>query len=188
MASTEIDLGTVVVSAAVSTGVSAVVGLVVTGIRIGREARVKLRLDAMDEVHEIVGEMLSKVIKFQAGLEPGRDSETTWWKEDCMWASRVLLASRRLRWIRRKLINRQLRWLVGSLAFSLAQAQPESDPQITTGTAHSWQVNSARGATSERQAKHLSRPGALEAVLRGERDSRDVRLLKLVLRWLARSW
>ncbi|AHH98638.1 hypothetical protein [Kutzneria albida] len=192
MATTEFDLGTVLVSAGVSVGVSTLAGLVVTGIRVGRETRVKRRLEARDEardqVHEIVGEVLVKVIKFQAGLAEGRDWESTHWIEDYIWASRILTASRPLGRLRRILIHWQLRWLVGPLAFSLAEATPEPDPHLATGQALWWQIKSSREIESAQQRQQLFRPGGLETILRGERDSRDVRLLKGILSWLARSW
>ncbi len=188
MASTTFDLGTVIVSAIVSFGVSAIVGLVVTGIKLGREARVTRRLEARDRVHDIAGERLATVIKFRAGFQPHRVWEATRWIEDYMWASRILVASRRLGWLRRSLINRQLRWLVGDLAFSLAEVRPEPDPQTATGYAIWWQAKSIRRVNSDREAEKLFRLGALEAVLRGERDSKDVRLLKWTLWWLTRAW
>lgn len=171
-----------------TTAISTAVTLVVATWKVGREEKAKRSAAAREEVHGIVGEVLSEVIGFRAGFGGHRVWGSTLWVSDYTWASRILIAARRLNWIRRHVMRSQLRWLVGSLAFNLAEAQPEPEPQSAMGKAMWWQVKSRREVTSEREAERLFRPGALEMVLRGEHDSKDVRLLEHVLRWLARSW
>lgn len=101
-------------------------GLILASWRVDREERAKRRALAQDRVEEAASELLGEAVAYQAGLESGR-LDASRWMDDYLWASRVLVASRGLGRIRRWLLDRRVKELVGPVAFALALAKPASE-------------------------------------------------------------
>jgi hypothetical protein len=176
---TDFDLAAVVGSAVVS----AVVSLGITSWKVGQEERAKRRFAAKDSVSEAVGEVLEQVTAYKFEMGSRRSEETSHWISDSLWARKVLAASKRLGWVRRRLIEVRLRRLVGPVAFELAVAKPTADPGTATVEAIFFQVKQSRaGKYPEGQPL-----GMLDVALTLAPDSREVAKLHRQLKRLGKA-
>ncbi|MCP2248751.1 hypothetical protein [Lentzea aerocolonigenes] len=158
-------------------------GLILASWRVDREERAKRRVLAQDRVEEAAGELLAQAVAYQAQLVPGR-SDASQWMSDYIWASKVLVASRGLGRVRRWLLDRRLKELVGPVAFNIAVAKPASEKgEDIMGTAIIGMIHAHR---DEKYADGIPK-GFLEIALRQPPDSKEVRKAIRLLRRVSRT-
>lgn len=180
MASSNFDLGTLIVTAVVSAAVS----VLVTSWKVGQEEKAKRRVAAREKVREIVGGILLRAVQYRAGFAAGRDPETTGWVQDYIWGSKIMKASSGLGPVRRFLLKRRLRRLVGPVAWDVIIVKPAKD--VADGQSSAL-VHMAR-ATRDGRYGDDQPLGMLDVAFRAARDSDEVQKLIKQLKRLARAW
>lgn len=168
-----LDLVTILMSAVVSGGVS----LATASWRIGREERARRAVTARDRIREATSELLVKaraanssapVIEEAGGLSAA-------WRYN--FASKIVLASEDLRWIRRCCVRRRTAKLVGAAVMDAALIGPGTESEQT--------FDLLIGALLKRRTVDN---GTLSLIRTNKAKPKELRKLVRSLKWLRNAW
>lgn len=166
-----------------SAAAGGIAGLILASWRVDREEKAKRRVLAQDRVEEASGEMLAEAVAYQAGLGPGRP-DASLWMSDYIWTSKVLVAARGLGRVRRWMLDRRLKMLVGPVAFNLALAKPASENgDNVMGNALTAMIKAHR---ADEYADGVPM-GFLDVALRQPQGSKEVSKVIRLLRRVSRT-
>jgi len=183
------DLSTMLTSGVISAVVGAVsggfTGWLLAGARTRREEHARGQYGARQEIEKVAGRLLNHTTDYQQGnleqMQRGRGDNRV--ATDYEIASKVLITAKQLDVLRRYLVRRRTRRLVGSTVFKTADERPDRRP-----------IDGDQDPGAEEIKKYLIQLAAEEAVeegllaknLRQLHDSREVEKLRKELEKLIR--
>lgn len=179
----DFDLATVIFSATLSAMVSALVSLATASLVTGRQERARRRLEARHKVRDAIAQTYVAGRVAARGLEVPNEQLRQPLIKDYELASQMLAAAEELSWVRRLVVHRRLRRVVGRFAFDTARDLPAADDRES---GHTLAMGIMGDANKERYDLHQLGGLRRRAFNDGEPDQTALAKLNKQLSLIAR--